>query len=52
MDARQPEPVEIDGLVYREVISVTRASGGIANNIIPDRFELNVNYPLRPQPDC
>ncbi|MGI8515115.1 MAG: succinyl-diaminopimelate desuccinylase [Acidimicrobiia bacterium] len=44
----EPEPVEIDGLIYREVISVTRAEGGIANNIIPDRFELNVNYRFAP----
>jgi succinyl-diaminopimelate desuccinylase len=34
--------------VYREVISVTRAAGGIANNIIPPRFELNVNYRFAP----
>jgi succinyl-diaminopimelate desuccinylase len=35
-------------MVYREVISVTRASGGIANNIIPPRFEMNVNYRFPP----
>jgi len=44
----KPVPVEIDGLVYREVISVTRAVGGIANNIIPPRFELNLNYRFPP----
>ena len=44
----EPAEVEIDGMVYREVISVTRASGGIANNIIPPRFELNVNYRFPP----
>ncbi len=48
MHERQPDPVTIDGLVYREVISITRATGGIANNIIPDRFELNVNYRFAP----
>jgi succinyl-diaminopimelate desuccinylase len=48
MDLLEPVPVEMDGLVYREVISVTRAQGGIANNIIPDRFELNVNYRFAP----
>lgn len=45
---REPVPVEIDGMLYREVISVTRASGGIANNVIPPRFELNVNYRFPP----
>jgi len=44
----EPVLVEIDGLLYREVVSVTRASGGIANNIIPPRFELNVNYRFAP----
>jgi succinyl-diaminopimelate desuccinylase len=44
----EPVPVEIDGMIYREVISVTRAAGGIANNIIPPRFELNVNYRFPP----
>lgn len=44
----EPAEVEIDGMVYREVLSVTRASGGIANNIIPPRFELNVNYRFPP----
>lgn len=44
----EPAEVDIDGMIYREVISVTRASGGIANNIIPSRFELNVNYRFPP----
>lgn len=44
----QPTEVDIDGLVYREVLSVTRASGGIANNIIPPLFEVNVNYRFPP----
>lgn len=44
----EPAEVDIDGMVYREVISVTRASGGIANNIIPPRFDLNVNYRFPP----
>lgn len=43
-----PEPVHIDGLEYREVMSVTLASGGIARNIIPDRFTLNLNYRFSP----
>ena len=43
-----PLDVDVDGMVYREVIAVTRASGGIANNIIPPRFDLNVNYRFPP----
>ncbi|MGH8927338.1 MAG: succinyl-diaminopimelate desuccinylase [Acidimicrobiia bacterium] len=45
---REPEPNEVDGMVYREVISVTRAVGGIANNVIPPRLELNLNYRFAP----
>ncbi len=45
---RPPEEVVIDGLVFKEVFSVTRASGGIAANIIPGRFELNLNYRFAP----
>ncbi len=48
MHDRRPEPVEIAGLEYREVFSVTRASGGIANNILPARFTLNLNYRFPP----
>lgn len=48
MHKRQPEPVEIEGLVYREVMTITRASGGVANNIIPSSFELNLNYRFAP----
>lgn len=45
---REPEDHVIDGLVFREVVSVTRAVGGVANNVIPGRFELNVNYRFAP----
>ncbi|REK19805.1 MAG: succinyl-diaminopimelate desuccinylase [Actinobacteria bacterium] len=44
----QPELHEIDGLPFREVISVTRAHGGVANNVIPGRFDLNVNFRFAP----
>jgi len=44
----EPAEVDIEGKVYREVISVTRAPGGVANNIIPSRFDLNVNYRFPP----
>lgn len=48
MDGLEPEPHPIEGLEFKEVISVTRASGGVANNIIPSRFDLNVNYRFSP----
>ena len=44
----QPEVHEIEGLQFKEVISVTRAAGGMANNVIPARFDLNVNYRFSP----
>ena len=48
MHGLKPEIHEIEGLHFKEVMSVTRASGGVANNIIPSRFELNVNYRWSP----
>ncbi|HJS71435.1 MAG TPA: succinyl-diaminopimelate desuccinylase [Acidimicrobiia bacterium] len=48
MDRLQPELHPIEGLEFKEVVSVTRAGGGVANNIIPSRFDLNVNYRFSP----
>jgi succinyl-diaminopimelate desuccinylase len=48
MHRREPDLHVIDGLEYREVMSVTTASGGIARNVIPDRFSLNLNYRFAP----
>ena len=45
---RPPDPVEIDGLTFKEVMSITRASGGIANNIVPPTFDLNLNFRFAP----
>jgi succinyl-diaminopimelate desuccinylase len=39
---------EIDGLVFREVVSVTTIEGGIAANVIPDRVEATVNFRYAP----
>ncbi len=33
--ALEPLDVELDGLVYREVLSVVRVAGGIAQNVVP-----------------
>jgi succinyl-diaminopimelate desuccinylase len=45
---RPPKDVTIDGLVFREVVSVTSIEGGIAGNVIPDRVEATVNFRYAP----
>src|SRR5262252_10634148 len=40
----QPEEVELGGLTFREVLSVTEIAGGIANNVIPDRVVCGLNF--------
>ena len=45
---REPEPFEIAGLTFYEVFSVTRANGGVANNVLPGEFTLNMNYRFAP----
>jgi len=47
--ALEPEDVELDGLVYREVVSAVRVEGGIAANVIPATAsaELNARF-MRP----
>jgi succinyl-diaminopimelate desuccinylase len=49
-DLSERAPIEkvIDGMTYRSVMSATMASGGRGRNIIPDAFELNVNYRFLP----
>ena len=36
--------VEVGGLCFREVVSVTQISGGVANNVIPDRVVCGLNF--------
>ena len=43
-----PRDVEIDGLVFREVVSVTSIEGGIAGNVVPDRLDARVNFRYAP----
>lgn len=40
--------VRYDGLTFYEVMSVTRASGGRARNVVPESMELNLNYRFVP----
>ena len=46
--AALPVDVEIDGMVFREVMSVTGIEGGIAGNVVPDRVEVRVNFRYAP----
>jgi len=48
LSERAPLPVVIDGLTFHEVLSATRAEGGRARNVVPDLFELNLNYRFAP----
>ncbi len=48
MHERKPVRVEIGGLEYREVFSVTKAAGGIANNVLPASLHINLNYRFPP----
>jgi succinyl-diaminopimelate desuccinylase len=42
----EPRDVEIDGLVFREVVSAVRVEGGVAANVVPAAasVELNARY--------
>ena len=44
----EPRDVDVDGLVFREVVSVTQIQGGIASNVIPARTEAIVNFRYAP----
>ena len=44
----EPRDVEIDGLVFREVMSVTQFQAGIATNVIPARAEATINFRYAP----
>ncbi len=46
--ARSPERVDLDGLEFLETFNVTMANGGVARNVIPARFDLNLNYRFPP----
>jgi succinyl-diaminopimelate desuccinylase len=40
----EPNDVELDGLVYREVVSAVRVEGGIASNVIPAHASVELNF--------
>lgn len=45
---QEPRDVDVDGLVYREVVTATQAWTTNARNVVPDRFTVNVNYRFAP----
>ena len=44
----EPRDVEIEGLLFREVVSVTQLHAGIASNVIPARAEATINFRYAP----
>ena len=48
LGARAPVEHTVDGMLFKEVISPTLASGGRGRNVVPDKFELNINYRFAP----
>jgi succinyl-diaminopimelate desuccinylase len=44
----EPLDVERDGLVFREVLSAVRVEGGIAQNVVPDRATVDLNFRYAP----
>jgi len=46
--AYQPDPIEVDGLNFRQALSVVNVSGGVAGNVVPDRCTVVVNRRYAP----
>jgi succinyl-diaminopimelate desuccinylase len=46
--AREARPVEVDGLTYHDVVTVTRVDAGVARNVVPDACTLWVNVRVAP----
>jgi succinyl-diaminopimelate desuccinylase len=44
----EPLDIELDGLVYREVVSAVRVDGGIASNVIPAEAGVELNFRYAP----
>ncbi len=48
LGARGRHEVQTDGFPFYEVMTATLAKGGRARNVVPDSFELNLNYRFAP----
>ncbi|MFN2557330.1 MAG: succinyl-diaminopimelate desuccinylase [Nitriliruptorales bacterium] len=45
---RSPVDVHVDGILYREVLTATQAWTDNARNLVPGRFNVNLNYRFAP----
>jgi succinyl-diaminopimelate desuccinylase len=48
LNALARREVVFEGLAFYEVMGITRALGGRARNVVPESFELNLNYRFAP----
>jgi succinyl-diaminopimelate desuccinylase len=48
MGRRAPRKVTVADLEFNELFTVTTAHGGIASNVVPARFDVNLNYRFPP----
>ena len=48
LGAAEPRDVQLGPLVFREVMSITMVTGTGVRNVVPDRFEMNLNYRFAP----
>ena len=46
--AVEPVPVEVAGLTFTEVLSVTQIHGGVADNVVPDLVTARLNFRYAP----
>jgi succinyl-diaminopimelate desuccinylase len=46
--AVEPEPVEVAGLTFTEVLTVTQIHGGVADNVVPELVTARLNYRYAP----
>jgi succinyl-diaminopimelate desuccinylase len=46
--ALEPADVDVEGLVFREVVNVVRIAGGIAQNVVPAEATVELNYRYAP----
>ncbi len=47
-DRLEPVPVEVDGVTYHDVWSLTQASTPNGRNVVPGRLDLNLNFRFSP----
>ena len=47
-----PRPVVLDGCEYTEQLQAVRIEGGVADNVVPDRAALTINYRFAPGRDA